>query len=246
MSLMENVIEKLGLQSYRSIQRGRIDKYSHKVYGANRSAGNPPEIAREYKVRILGYDATRGSYDLVIGYLSEQYREAISSRWENIVKVDMGALDHLVTKFKGTTTKALAMYRLAWAGNDPFRLRFNLIFDANPIGTESGSFDLAKNYVMKPIRALQKMASPYEGQLTKKGIKTIAPPIEALQNPEVGAITVGIGIGYEFVGCVLTSVSPTYSNVFSDTGFPIHAECELEFQLIQPILKEDLNVTLED
>ena len=121
------------------------------------------------------------------------------------------------------------MFRQAWEGNDPFRGKLILMFDAKYN---------AKEEVYKPVRILQKMASPGVESFLIEDIRVLTPPLPVPKQPSNG-ITIGIGNMFEYVGCLFTSVVPTWYQAKDTTGYPIHADVEVNYQLVNPVTKGD-------
>lgn len=203
------------------------------TYGRDRSG----EIANEYRLRFLSPEYVingQSRYDMVIGYLNEDYREELRAKWENAISLDMNTIDQALQFAFNKTTKSMIMYRQVWEGNDPLEGKFILIFDAE---------DSAFNDVYRPFRALQKMAAPGLGLLLgeKIGIKTLTPPVPSAASPSNG-VTISVGRMFEYVGCVITSVGVSWSQKMASDGYPIHADVEVNFRLVNPVTKLDFDV----
>lgn len=155
-----------------------------KTYGLERT-----DISEAYKIRFLSpnYATKEGDYkyDLVIGYLNEDFRESVASKWSNLLSLDNSVVDKFLAIAVNKTTKSLIMYRQIWEGNEPFSGKFILTFDA---------INNAFTDVYEPVRCLQKMASPGKDYLIGESIFTqvLVPPIPSAIDPSNG-VTIGVG-----------------------------------------------------
>lgn len=225
-----NFLEGLADTNYSPIVKAgtRIKGISGpKVYGRVRT-----DISDAYKVKV--FDPNTG--DLVVAYLNEDFTEQVSASWSNLINIDTSSLDSALQIFANKSTKAMIMYRQVWGGNSPFSGKLRLVFSAE---------EDAKQEVYLPIRILEKMASPSiqhwkgaAGEANERIFKFLQPPVPSARDPHMG-IVIGIGLMFEYIGCVLTSVAPQYSRVLNPKGFPLYAECTVDFQLINPATKED-------
>jgi hypothetical protein len=201
----------------------RINVYPKYIHG---------NIDEAYKVKI--FDPPRDddpfSGDMVVGYLNEDFVEEVSANWQNLMQIQSNAFENLLQILADRTLKSVLLYRQVWAGNDPFRGRLKLTFSA---------IKDAKDEVYNPIRVLEKMASPRIDEDVKIG-RILRPPIPSARNPEKGII-IAVGKTFEYVGCILTKVAPTFGNKFNSRGYPMYADVDVDFQLVVPATKEDFD-----
>ena len=197
------------------------------------------DISDSYKLRFLSplYEEKGAMrYDLVVAYINEPLREKVSSKWDNLMTESVNWIDKILAVGLEATTKTFLAYRQLWTGNDPFSGKFLLSFDAE---------DDAYNDVYLPVRILQKMSSPgvrdYDASKYKLGtIRTLTPPIPSASNP-LNGVKISVGKMVQYIGAIITSVEPTWSEVMADSGYPIHAEVEVDFQLVSPLTKRDFS-----